>query len=145
MLWGRIPPSNGCAKKSTAAKRACRKTQRALKSQTTIAGLDKLFKRICENIATEKLTETRFQMLADDYVQEQAALTKRLLCWPRKFPGWRNELPTRIGAAARLRSIWHIRNSYPLSGMTWSRRSAFTLLILPATNTEQALCCFMGV
>jgi len=43
-----------------------------------IAELDKLFKRIYEGMVAGKLTEARFQMLADDYEQEQAELTEKI-------------------------------------------------------------------
>ena len=48
------------------------------KAERRIAELDKLFKRIYEDLIAGKLTEARFQMLADDYEQEQAELTEKI-------------------------------------------------------------------
>ena len=41
--------------------------------------LDRLFKRIYEDNANGKLSDSRFQMLSDDYEQEQEELRKKLL------------------------------------------------------------------
>lgn len=44
------------------------------KSKNRLAELDKLFKRIYEDMVNGKLSEARFQMLSDDYEREQADL-----------------------------------------------------------------------
>ena len=48
------------------------------KSENHLAELDRLFKRIYENMANGKLSESHFQMLADDYEQEQADLRAKI-------------------------------------------------------------------
>ena len=48
------------------------------KAERRITELNKLFKRIYEDMVAVKLTEARFQMLADDYEQEQAKLTEKI-------------------------------------------------------------------
>nr|WP_295239903.1 hypothetical protein [Ruminococcus sp.] len=44
------------------------------KSENRLAELDRLFKRIYEDMVNGKLSEARFQMLSDDYEQEQEEL-----------------------------------------------------------------------
>ena len=44
------------------------------KSENRLAELDRLFKRIYEDMVGGKLSEVRFQMLSEDYEQEQADL-----------------------------------------------------------------------
>ena len=44
------------------------------KSENRLAELDRLFKRIYEDMVNGKLSESRFQMLSEDYEQEQADL-----------------------------------------------------------------------
>lgn len=61
------------AKKELAAKR--RSMQKA---ENRLAELDRLFKRIYEDMVNEKLSETRFQMLADGYEQEQIDLRAQI-------------------------------------------------------------------
>ena len=48
------------------------------KSENRLAELDRLFKRIYEDMVNGKLSEARFQMLADDYEQEQADLRAKI-------------------------------------------------------------------
>lgn len=48
------------------------------RAENRIAELDKLFKRIYEDMVNEKLSETRFQMLSDDYEREQVELRTRI-------------------------------------------------------------------
>ena len=49
--------------------------RRALqKAENRLTELDKLFKRIYEDMVNGRLTESRFQMLSDDYEREQADL-----------------------------------------------------------------------
>ena len=45
---------------------------------SALAELDRLFKRIYEDMVGGKLSEARFQMLADDYEQEQAELREKI-------------------------------------------------------------------
>lgn len=48
------------------------------KSESRLVELDKLFKRIYEDMVNGKLSEARFQMLADDYEREQAELREKI-------------------------------------------------------------------
>ena len=48
------------------------------KSENRLAELDRLFKRIYEDMVNGKLSEARFQMLSDDYEQEQADLRAKI-------------------------------------------------------------------
>ena len=48
------------------------------KSENRLAELDRLFKRIYEDMVGGKLSEARFQMLADDYEQEQVELREKI-------------------------------------------------------------------
>lgn len=63
------------AKWSEEAKKELSAKKRTLqKSENRLAELDRLFKRIYEDMVNGKLSETRFQMLSDDYEQEQEEL-----------------------------------------------------------------------
>ena len=63
------------AKRSEEAKKELSAKKRTLqKSGNRLAELDRLFKRIYEDMVNGKLSEARFQMLSDDYEQEQADL-----------------------------------------------------------------------
>lgn len=63
------------ARRNTESKKELAAKKRALqKSENRIAELDRLFKRIYEDMVTGKLSEARFQMLSGDYEQEQAEL-----------------------------------------------------------------------
>lgn len=63
------------AKRSAEAKRELSAKKRTLqKSENRLAELDRLFKRIYEDMVNGKLSEARFQMLSEDYEQEQAEL-----------------------------------------------------------------------
>ena len=67
------------ARRSAEAKKELTAKRKALqKAENRIAELDKLFKRIYEDMVNEKLSETRFQMLSDDYEREQAELRTRI-------------------------------------------------------------------
>ncbi len=48
------------------------------KSENRIAELDRLFKRIYEDVVAGWLSEARFQMLSDDYEKEQTELWERI-------------------------------------------------------------------
>ena len=62
------------AKKELAAKR-----RKLTQAERRIEELDRLFKRIYEDNANGKISDSRFQMLSDDYEQEQEELRKKLL------------------------------------------------------------------
>ena len=49
------------------------------KAERRIEELDRLFKRIYEDNANGKISDSRFQMLSDDYEQEQTELREKLL------------------------------------------------------------------
>ena len=67
------------AKRSGEAKKELSAKKRTLqKSENRLAELDRLFKRIYEDMVNGKLSEARFQMLADDYEQEQAELRAKI-------------------------------------------------------------------
>lgn len=59
------------AKRTAEAKKKLAAKKRTLqKSENRLAELDRLFKRIYEDMVNGKLSEARFQMLSDDYEQE---------------------------------------------------------------------------
>ena len=61
------------AKRSAEVKKELSAKRRTLqKSENRLAELDRLFKRIYEDMVNGKLSEARFQMLSDDYEREQA-------------------------------------------------------------------------
>ncbi len=62
------------AKKELAAKR-----RQLTQAERRIKELDRLFKRIYEDNANGKLSDSRFQMLTDDYEQEQEELREKPL------------------------------------------------------------------
>lgn len=63
------------AKRNAEAKKELTAKKRTLqKSENRLAELDRLFKRIYEDMVNGKLSESRFQMLSEDYEKEQADL-----------------------------------------------------------------------
>ena len=67
------------AKRSEEVKKELSAKKRTLqKSENRLAELDRLFKRIYEDMVNGKLSEARFQMLSDDYEQEQADLRAKI-------------------------------------------------------------------
>lgn len=63
------------AKRTAEAKKELSAKKRTLqKSENRLAELDRLFKRVYEDMVNGKLSEARFQMLSDDYEQEQEEL-----------------------------------------------------------------------
>ena len=67
------------AKRTAEAKKELSAKKRALqKSENRISELDRLFKRIYEDMVNGKLSEARFQMLSDDYEQEQEELRAKI-------------------------------------------------------------------
>ena len=69
----------GAKQKTEAKKELAAKKRQLTQAERRIEELDRLFKRIYEDHANEKLSDSRFQMLSDDYEQEQAELRERLL------------------------------------------------------------------
>lgn len=67
------------AKRTAEVKKELSAKKRALqKSENRISELDRLFKRIYEDMVNGKLSEARFQMLSDDYEQEQEELRAKI-------------------------------------------------------------------
>ena len=67
------------AKRSEEAKKDLSAKKRTLqKSENRLAELDRLFKHIYEDMVNGKLPEARFQMLSDDYEQEQEDLRAKI-------------------------------------------------------------------
>ena len=68
------------AKRSEEVRKELSAKKRTLqKSENRLAELDRLFKRIYEDNANGKLSDSRFQMLSNDYEQEQEELREKLL------------------------------------------------------------------
>lgn len=61
------------------AKQKAEAKKELTQAERRIEELDRLFKRICEGNANGKLSDSRFQMLSDDYEQEQEELREKLL------------------------------------------------------------------
>ncbi len=68
----------GAKHKAEAKKELAAKRRAVTKAEKRIIELDRLFKSIYEDKANGKLTEKRFQMLADDYEREQEDLRKSI-------------------------------------------------------------------
>lgn len=67
------------AKRDTEARKELSGKRRTLqKSENRIAELDRLFKRIYEDMVAGRLSEARFQMLSDDYEKEQTELREKI-------------------------------------------------------------------
>ncbi len=67
------------AKRSEEARREMTVKKRTLqKSENRLCELDRLFKRIYEDMVNGTLNETRFKMLSEDYEQEQAELRQKI-------------------------------------------------------------------
>ena len=69
----------GAKQKAEAKKELAAKRRQATQAERRIEELDRLFKRIYEDNANGKLSDSRFQMLSDDYEQEQNELREKLL------------------------------------------------------------------
>ncbi len=68
-----------CEKQKTESKKELNTKRKLLtKSENRIAELDRLFKNIYEDKAKGILSESRFQMLADDYEKEQENLREQI-------------------------------------------------------------------
>lgn len=69
----------GAKHKAEAKKELAAKRKAITKAEKRITELDRLFKSIYEDKANGNLTESRFQMLADDYEKEQEDLSKSVV------------------------------------------------------------------
>ena len=69
----------GAKQKAEAKKELAAKRRQLTQGERRIEELDRLFKRIYEDNANGKLSDSRFQMLSNDYEQEQEELREQLL------------------------------------------------------------------
>ena len=69
----------GAKQKAEAKKELAAKRRQLTQAERRIDELDRLFKRIYEDSVSGKLSDSRFQMLSDDYEQEQEELREKLL------------------------------------------------------------------
>ena len=69
----------GAKQKADAKRELAAKRRQLTQSERRIEELDRLFKRIYEDNANGKLSDSRFQMLSNDYEQEQEELREKLL------------------------------------------------------------------
>lgn len=75
----RFRATMGAKQKAEAKKELAAKRRQLTQAERRIEELDRLFKCIYEDNANEKLSDSRFQMLSDDYEQEQEELREKLL------------------------------------------------------------------
>ena len=69
----------GAKQKAEAKRELAAKRRQLTQAERRIDELDRLFKRIYEDSVSGKLSDSRFQMLSDDYEQEQEDLQEKLL------------------------------------------------------------------
>lgn len=69
----------GAKQKAEAKKELAAKRRQLTQAERRIEELDRLFKRIYEDTVSGKLSDSRFQMLSEDYEQEQEELREKLL------------------------------------------------------------------
>ncbi|MDY4082391.1 MAG: recombinase family protein [Candidatus Metalachnospira sp.] len=69
----------GAKQKAEAKRELAAKRRQLTQAERRIEELDRLFKRIYEDNANGKLSDSRFQMLSDNYEQEQEELREKLL------------------------------------------------------------------
>lgn len=69
----------GAKQKAEAKKELAAKRRLLTQAERRIEEIDRLFKRIYEDNANGKLSDSRFQMLSDDYEKEQEELREKLL------------------------------------------------------------------
>lgn len=69
----------GAKQKAEAKRELTAKRRQLTQTERRIEELDRLFKRIYEDNVSGKLSDSRFQMLSDDYEQEQEELREKLL------------------------------------------------------------------
>ena len=87
------------AKRTAESKKELSAKKRALqKSENRMSELDRLFKRIYEDMVNGKLSEARFQMLSDDYEQEQDELRAKIEMLENEIQNkkimWRVSIPS---------------------------------------------------
>ena len=75
----RFRQAMGAKHKADTKRELAQKRKQYTQAERRIGELDRLFKRIYEDFANEKLSESRFQMLSDDYEAEQENLREKLL------------------------------------------------------------------
>lgn len=75
----RFRKAMGAKQKAEAKKELAAKRRQLTQAERRIEELDRLFKSIYEDNASGKLSDSRFQMLSDDYEQEQEELREKLL------------------------------------------------------------------
>ena len=75
----RFRAAMGAKQKVNAKKELAAKRRQLTQAERRIEELDRLFKRIYEDNANGKISDSRFQMLSDDYEQEQTELREKLL------------------------------------------------------------------
>ncbi len=75
----RFRAAMGAKQKAEAKRELAAKRRQLTQTERRIEELDRLFKRIYEDNANGKLSDSRFQMLSDDYEQEQDELREKLL------------------------------------------------------------------
>ena len=75
----RFRAAMGAKQKAEAKKELAAKRRQLTQAEQRIEELDRLFKRIYEDNANGKLSDSRFQMLSDDYEREQEELRGKLL------------------------------------------------------------------
>ena len=71
----------GAKQKAEARKELAAKWRQLTQAERRIEELNRLFKRIYADNANGKLSDSRFQMLFDDYEHEQEELREKLLRW----------------------------------------------------------------
>lgn len=75
----RFRKAMGAKQKAEAKKELASKRRQLTQAERRIEELDRLFKRIYEDNTNGKLSDSRFQMLSDDYEREQEELREKLL------------------------------------------------------------------
>ena len=75
----RFRKAMGAKQKAEAKKELAAKRRQLTQAERRIEELDRLFKSIYEDNANGKLSDSRFQMLSDDYEQEREELREKLL------------------------------------------------------------------
>lgn len=69
----------GAKQKAEVKRELASKRRQTTQAERRVEELDRLFKRIYEDNANGKLSDSRFQMLSGDYEQEQNGLREKLL------------------------------------------------------------------
>lgn len=81
------------AKRTAEVKKELSAKKRTLqKSENRMSELDRLFKRIYEDMVNGKLSEARFQMLSDDYEQEQEELRAKIEMFENEIQNQENHV-----------------------------------------------------